>query len=119
VAGLLQVLVPPEVVGRYLGGERVYRGILIAWAVGAVLPGAPYVTLPLAAALLARGAGIGPAATLVLSASLVGLTRVPYEVAFVGWQFAVLRVTACALLAPVAGMTIHWLNQVVSFYPLA
>ncbi len=118
VAGLLHALVPVEAVQRYLGTARPYRAILIAWIVGAVLPGAPYVTLPLAAMLLGRGAGIGAATTLVLSASLVGLTRVPYEVAFVGWQFSVLRVAACLVLAPVAGAGVHLLNVLMRFYPV-
>ncbi len=118
VAGFIQVLVPRDVVADYLGVARPYRGILIAWLIGAVIPGAPYVILPLATVLLSRGAGIGAAATLVLSASLVGMTRIPYEVAFVGWQFSVLRVAACALLAPLAGVLVHLLNAAVSFYPV-
>lgn len=118
VAGLLHVLVPVEAVQRYLGTAHPYRAILIAWLIGALLPGAPYVTLPLAAVLLGRGAGIGAATTLVLSASLVGLTRIPYEVAFVGWQFSVLRVAACLVLAPVAGTAVHLLNTLARFYPV-
>jgi len=115
--GLLQLLAPTEAVGRYLGTGRPYLGIVIACMVGAVMPGAPYVTLPLAALLLSRGASIGAATAFVLSASLIGFTRIPFEIAFVGWQFSVLRLLACALLAPAAGIIIHWLNLLVGFYP--
>lgn len=83
-AGLLKVLVPTEIVQEYLGGGTPYRSIVLGWLIGGVMPGAPFVTLPVAAVLLEEGASIGAAATLVMSASLVGVTRVPYEVAFVG-----------------------------------
>lgn len=115
-AGLLQELVPAEAVKKYLGRENPYQGIFLAWLIGGVMPGAPYVTLPVAAVLLKEGAGIGAAATLVMSASLVGMTRIPYEIAFVGWQFSVLRVLACVLVAPVVGVLIHWLNVAFGFY---
>jgi uncharacterized membrane protein YraQ (UPF0718 family) len=119
VAGLLGVLVPRDMVSRYLGASAPLRGILIGWVIGAVLPGAPYVSLPLAAALLAHGAGIGPVLTMVLSASLLSVTRIPYEVAFVGWQFAAVRVAACALLPPAGGLIAHLLNAVLRVYPAA
>ena len=79
----------------------------------------PSLTLPVAAVLLKEGAGIGAAGTLVMSASLVGVTRIPYEIAFVGWEFSVLRVLACILVAPVVGILIHWLNMVFEFYATA
>ena len=66
-AGLLRVLVPAQMVSDYLGNHSPIRGIFLAWGVGALLPGAPYVVLPLAAVLLERGASIGAAATVVLS----------------------------------------------------
>ena len=118
-AGLMEVLVPAEAVRRYLGPGTPWRGILMAWLIGTILPGAPYVALPLAAALLSRGAGIAAASTLVLSASLVSVTRLPYEVAFVGWRFAVLRTLACAGIPPVAGLLVHWLNVTLRLYPTA
>jgi len=116
-AGMLQTLMPAKVVSSYLGGQSPMRGILIGWGVGAILPGAPYVTLPLAAVLLERGASIAPAATMVLSATFMSVTRIPYELTFLGWQFAALRILACLLLPPVGGLIVHGLNDVFGFYP--
>lgn len=118
-AGLLQALVPARVVSSYLGGQNPMRGILIGWGVGAVLPGAPYVTLPLAAVLLERGAAIAPAATMVLSATFLSVTRIPYELTFLGWQFTTLRILACAFLPPVTGLMVHGLNELFGFYGAA
>src|SRR4030095_3982237 len=43
LAGLIEVLIPPQVLTRWLGGERMGQGILIGWAAGLALPGGPYV----------------------------------------------------------------------------
>ena len=115
-AGLLQTLVPAEVVSSYLGAGNPVRGILLGWGVGIVLPGAPYVTLPLAAALLERGAAIGPAATMVMSATFMSVTRIPYELTFLGWQFSALRILSCILLPPLAGLAVHGLNALWGVY---
>ena len=54
VAGLIQVLIPKGVISQSMGAAAGYKGILIAWLIGSILPGAPYVILPLAAALLSQ-----------------------------------------------------------------
>ncbi|MFP4082113.1 MAG: permease [Candidatus Aminicenantes bacterium] len=118
VAGLIQVLVPKDTISQLFGTAAGYKGILIAWLIGSIIPGAPYVILPIAASLLARGAGIAPTATLVLAASLVGISRIPYEIAFVGWKFSVVRVIGGFILPPVAGFIIFWANKLLKIYPL-
>ena len=118
VAGLIQILVPKELVSQYLGTSAGYKGILIAWLIGSILPGAPYVILPLSASLLALGAGIGPVVTMVLAGSLIGVTRIPYEIAFIGWQFTLIRVIGGFLLPPVAGSIVTVVNKFLRMYPM-
>ena len=117
VAGLIQVLIPKGIISQLLGVTAGYKGILIAWLIGSILPGAPYAILPLAAALLSQGAGIAPTVTLVLAASLVGATRIPYEIAFIGWKFSMVRLTAGVLLPPLAGFIALWCNKLMKLYP--
>lgn len=117
VAGLIQVLVPKDLISQYLGSAAGYKGILIAWLIGGIIPGAPYVILPLAASLLSRGAGIGPTITMVLAASLIGVSRIPYEIAFVGWQFSVVRIIGGLLLPPIAGSIVYLANKLLKLYP--
>ncbi len=120
IAGFLQVLVPHEIVSDYLGPRSGMKGLLIGWGVGAVTPGAPFTILPIAASLLKAGSGIAPVMTMVLSASLgVAVTRVPYEIAFVGWRFAVMRLLACLLLPLAGGLLVKLLNHWMAFYPRA
>ena len=116
VAGLIQVLIPKDIISQSLGTAAGYKGILIAWLIGSILPGAPYVILPLAAALLSQGAGIASTVTLVLAASLVGATRIPYEIAFIGWKFSLVRLTAGVIFPPLAGFITFWFNKLIRLY---
>lgn len=117
VAGLIQVLVPKELISQYMGAASGYKGILVAWLIGSIIPGAPYVILPLGASLLSRGAGIAPTTTMVLSASLIGATRIPYEIAFIGWKFTIVRILGGMLLPPLAGFIVLMVNRVLKLYP--
>ncbi|MGH7207782.1 MAG: permease, partial [Nitrospiraceae bacterium] len=51
LTGMLQVLIPQEYVGRYLGREAGFRGIVIASVAGVLTPGGPMVSVPLVVAL--------------------------------------------------------------------
>ncbi|MBD3369589.1 permease [Candidatus Fermentibacteria bacterium] len=118
IAGFLQVVIPHEVVARHIGPQSGLRGLLIGWGVGAVMPGAPYTVLPIAASLLRSGSGIGPVMTMVLSASIgVAVTRIPYEIAFVGWKFMVFRLFSCLAFPLVGGVAVRLLNQLLRFFP--
>jgi uncharacterized membrane protein YraQ (UPF0718 family) len=113
IAGLLRVLVPERWVSTAAGPGSGIRGYLFGWALGAVLPG-PYTFLPLAVAMLDAGAGIGPAMTLVLSGSIVGgLAKVPIEIAYLGWQFPVLRFLSCLFLPLLGGWSASWVGRLL------
>src|SRR5260370_32108878 len=47
LAGLMQVLVPQEVVSRYFGQQSGLRALLIATVAGVLTPGGPMVSVPL------------------------------------------------------------------------
>ena len=59
VAGMIQVLLPRELISKWIGAESGIRGIFIGTVAGALVPGGPYVSLPIAAGLLRSGAGVG------------------------------------------------------------
>ena len=59
LAGLVDVLIPSATLVRWLGVESSWRGILIGWLVGLIVPGGPYVFFPIAAALFRPGAAPG------------------------------------------------------------
>ncbi|MEJ2068756.1 MAG: permease, partial [Deltaproteobacteria bacterium] len=59
LAGLIQVIIPKQFVADWLGDQSGFKGIMMGTLMGALTPGGPSVTLPLAAGFLGAGAGIG------------------------------------------------------------
>ena len=47
VAGMVQVLLPHELISRWIGEESGMKGILLGTVAGAFTPGGPYVSLPI------------------------------------------------------------------------
>ena len=118
IAGFLRVVIPHDLISSALGPSSGIRGILIGWGAGAVMPGAPFSMLPVAGSLLTSGASIGPVMTMVLSAGIgVAATRIPFEIAFVGWRFMVLRLTVCALIPPICGLLAHYVARWSGLFP--
>lgn len=104
VAGMVQVLVPREVIGRWIGSESGFRGILIGTVAGALAPGGPYVSMPIAAALLRAGAGVGTLVAFMTGWSLWAVSRIPLEVGILGWKFALVRLASSLVFPPLAGL---------------
>lgn len=111
LAGMLQVLVPQEVVSRHLGRDAGFRSILIASAAGVLTPGGPMVTVPFLVALANSGAAMGPLVAYMTSWSLFGMQRIiAWEAPLMGWHFVVVRVLPSLAFPVLAG----WL--VKTFY---
>jgi uncharacterized membrane protein YraQ (UPF0718 family) len=107
VAGMAQVLLPQEVISKWVGAESGIRGIFIGTAAGALIPGGPYVCLPVAAGLLRSGAGIGTMVAFLAAWSLWGVTRLPMEVGILGWKFTLIRLACTFFFPPIAGLIGH------------
>ena len=104
IAGMIQVLVPTEMISRWVGVESGFRGILIGTVVGGFIPGGPYVSLPIAAGLLRTGAGIGTMVALITAWSLLAFSRLPIEIGLMGWKFTLIRLACVFFFPPIAGL---------------
>jgi len=104
IAGMIQVLVPIEMISKWIGTESGFRGILIGTAVGGLMPGGPYVSLPIAAGLLRAGAGIGTMVAFITAWSLLAVGRLPLEVGIMGWKFTLIRLACVFFFPPIAGL---------------
>ena len=112
LAGLMQVLVPQEVVSRYFGRESGLRAILVATLAGVVTPGGPMVSVPFMVALAHSGAALPPLVAYMTSWSLFGMQRIiAWEAPLMGWHFVFVRVVPSLAFPVLAG----WL--VATFYP--
>lgn len=104
VAGMIQVLVPTEMISKWVGTESGLRGILIGTVVGGFMPGGPFISLPIAAGLLRVGASTGTMVALLTGWSLLAFTRLPLEIGIMGWQFTLIRLACTFFFPPIAGL---------------
>ncbi len=104
IAGMVQILLPVEMISRWVGAESGLRGILIGTVIGGVAPGGPYVSLPIAAGLLRVGASIGTMVAFITAWSLWAVARLPMEIGIMGWKFTVIRIACTFFFPPIAGL---------------
>ena len=103
VAGMVQVLIPQEMIARWVGAESGFRGLLIGTAMGGITPGGPFVSMPIAAGLLRAGAGIGTMVAFMTAWSLLAIARLPLEIGVMGWKFMLIRLACTFFFPPIAG----------------
>jgi uncharacterized membrane protein YraQ (UPF0718 family) len=113
VAGMVQVLVPQEILSEWVGAESGMRGIFIGTVTGALAPGGPYVSLPVAAGLLQAGAGVGTMVAFLTGWSLWAVSRLPMEVGIMGWRFTLIRIASTFFFPPIAGLIAQVIAVVV------
>jgi len=104
VAGMVQVLLPRELLSKWVGVESGMRGIVIGAIAGGLSPGGPFVNLPLAAALLRSGASVGTMVAFLTGWSLWAVSRLPMEVGILGWKFTLIRIASTCFFPPIAGL---------------
>lgn len=103
VAGMVQVLLPQEMLSRWIGEESGLKGIFIGTLAGGLTPGGPYVSLPLVAGLLRAGAGVGTLVAFLTAWSLWAVARLPMELGILGWKFTFVRLICTFFFPPIAG----------------
>jgi len=115
VAGMVQVLLPREMMAGWIGTESGFRGILIGSLAGGLAPGGPYVSLPVAAGLLKSGAGIGTMVAFLTGWSLYAINRLPMDIGILGWKFTLIRFVSVLIFPPIAGLIAHVFFAQVKF----
>jgi len=105
IGAFLARLLPREMVGKWIGAESGFVGLLIATVLGAVLPGGPITIYPVASALLFVGADLGATIAFITSWTLLGYTRaLVWEVPFFGLDFVLWRTLIATPLPFIAGL---------------
>ena len=104
VAGMIQVLLPHEMISKWVGVESGMRGILLGTVAGGFSPGGPFVSLPIAVGLLRSGASIGTMVAFLTGWSLWAIARLPMEVGILGWKLTLIRVASTFFFPPIAGL---------------
>jgi uncharacterized membrane protein YraQ (UPF0718 family) len=104
VAGMIQVLLPRELIARWVGAESGFRGILLGTVAGGLAPGGPYVSLPIAAGLVKSGASAGTMVAFLTGWSLWAVGRIPMEVGILGVRLTLIRLACTFFFPPIAGL---------------
>ena len=103
VAGMAQVMIPKELLTKWVGTESGMRGIFVGAIAGGLAPGGPYVSLPIVAGLLKSGASVGTMVAFLTGWSLWAVGRLPMEIGILGWKFTLIRVLSTLIFPPIAG----------------
>ena len=105
LGGLVRVLIPSAVIAKWLGHTSGFRGILIGSYIGVIMPGGPYVTLPVIASIYSAGAGVGPVIALLTGRSLLGIQMlVVWQIPFLGVEIPLARYITCLVIPPLVGL---------------
>ena len=97
---MLQLVVPKELLLKWVGQESGFKGILFGSVAGACTPGGPFVIFPIAAGLYKTGAGTGILVAYITGWSVGSILRLPLEIGFLGWQFSFIRILSSIILPP-------------------
>ncbi|MBA7653146.1 hypothetical protein ES703_60989 [subsurface metagenome] len=104
VAGMMQTLIPNEIISKWIGEGSGLRGIFIGTVAGGIMPGGPYVSLPVAGGFLRTGASIGTIVAFLTGWSLWAIARLPMDIGILGWKFTLVRLACTFFFPPIAGL---------------
>ena len=104
IAGLAQVLIPKELITRWLSSEAGIKGVFIGCVVGGLVPGAPYATFPLVAVFYKGGASLGAVVGFVSAWALWSVSRLPVEISLIDSKPALVRYAVTFVVPPLAGL---------------
>jgi uncharacterized membrane protein YraQ (UPF0718 family) len=105
IGAFVTLILPREMVARWVGHESGFSGLLIAALFGFILPGGPITIYPVAGAFLLMGADAGAVVTFIVSWTLIGYTRaLVWELPFFGSEFVIWRIVEALPLPVIAGL---------------
>lgn len=104
--GFLLALVDEQTISQLLGKDSGMLGMGIAAIIGSVTLVPGFIAFPLAASLLAAGAGFGQIAMFLTTLMMVGLVTLPLEITYFGKQIAIKRNVYAFIYAVISSFAI-------------
>ena len=105
LGGMVITLIPSPLIAEWLGYTSGLKGIFIASCAGIIMPGGPYINVPIIASIYRAGAGVGPVIALLTSVSLLGLQAlIVWYIPFLGAKIALTRYVVCLFIPPLVGL---------------
>lgn len=104
MAGLIWVLMPRELLSRFIGKHSGVKGLIIAACAGVITPGGPAASFPLLAVLGGAGADRGIMIAYITSWATLGMQRIlVWDLPFMGGEFTLTRILVSLPLPIIAG----------------
>ena len=113
IAGLMQVLLPKQLIATWLGESAGVKAVLIGCVTGGLIPGSPYAVFPIVAGLYKAGAGLGAMIGFVTAWSLWSVSRLPVEMALISPKAALIRYGITFIVPPAAGLLAHAIGKLI------
>jgi uncharacterized membrane protein YraQ (UPF0718 family) len=113
LAGMVQVLIPAELVSKWIGAESGFKGIVIGSIAGGLLPGGPYVTLPIVLGMYKVGTSIPVLVAMITGWSLIAVARLPMEIGILGPKLTLIRLASVIIFAPLAGLMAMLIMKII------
>lgn len=104
IAGQMQVLLPKDTVRQFVGEEAGFKAVLIGSVAGALTPGGPVVSFPIAMSLSKSGASIGCVVAYLVAWALWGLNGLAFELSVLGPRLTLAKRASTLLFPPAAGL---------------
>jgi len=105
LGGLIQVLIPHDIIAEWIGPTSGIKGVLIGSYAGLIITGNAFVLMPIIASIYVAGAGSGPIIGLLTAAQMIRLQGLfVLEIPFFGSRIALTRYIVCFLIPPLAGL---------------
>lgn len=113
IAGLMQALLPKDLIATWLGNKVGFKAVLIGCVAGGLIPGSPYVVFPIVAGLYKAGVGLGAMVGFITAWSLWSVSRLPLEIALIEPKVALIRYAITFIVPPAAGLLALWLSKLI------
>lgn len=113
LVSILLYLIPPSLIGKYLGANSGVIGFSIAAVVGSItlIPG--FISYPIAAGLIQQGASYAVVATFMTTLMMVGVVTLPLEIRYLGRTAAIMRNALNFVAAVIIGLAVGLMMGVV------
>jgi uncharacterized membrane protein YraQ (UPF0718 family) len=105
VSGFFSQIIPTELVAQWLGKDAGFMGVMIGSLLGGLTPGGPIICFPVIYILFKTGAAVPALISFLTAWSVFAFHRVlAYELPLMGIRFVRIRLLACLILPPLAGL---------------
>jgi len=108
--GLFQVRVKPATIVKWLGKGSGLKGFILVCTFPILMGGSLFTIFPLLKTLREKGARVGALASFI-TAWGGKAPLLPLETKFLGWPFALLRLSLVILFAFVMGFLLDWVGE--------